>query len=118
MFYKTFLLIVGLMIANLAKTQCYIYCKEVDNKKQETMVGFKLFLEPQNGRQPILISNGNGTLCLNRTDFNNLSNRRIVGFDFLNPLDHERYSMPYELKIRQFRLGDICGKTFLVDFLW
>lgn len=115
---KTFLIIVCLLFASIINAQCNIYCKEVDNKKKETMVGFKLYLEPQNGKQPILISSNNGSLYINRTDFANLRNRRIVGFQFLNPLDHERYSMPYELKVKSFVLAQLCGRTLMVDFLW
>lgn len=118
MFYKTILIVVGLLIVKFSTAQCTIYCKDVDKKNKTTMIGFKLFLEPQHGMQPVLISNNNGSLYLNRSDFLKLRNRRVVGFQFLNPLDHERYSMPVELKQRSFRLAELCGKSLIVGYLW
>lgn len=118
MYFKTFLLLLFLGITILAKTQCVIYCKDVSNKNTITMIGFKLFLEPLNGMQPVLISNSNGTLFINRTDIAKLGNRKIVSFQFLNPLEHERYAMPYELKTRKYRLRELCGKSLIVGYLW
>lgn len=117
---KCFYLVISLcFLAAVGYSQCVIYCKDDNTKPNKVKpVGFKLILEPVKGFQPVLISTDAGSIWINKKDFTKLKERRVIRFEFLNPLDHEKYGTPALFKQRVVRLKDLCSKTLIVNFLW
>jgi len=111
------LLIVIILLGFYAKSQCTIWCRD-DNKKNPKGVAFRLILEPVNGKRPIISSDRNGVLWIGKKSYNKLKSKRVITFQFADPMMHQYYAEPYFLKSQNVLLGTLSGRTLIATTNW
>lgn len=111
------LLIVIILFGFYAQSQCTIWCKD-DNKKSPKSIAFRLILEPVNGKTPIISSDRKGVLWIGKKSYNKLKSKRVISFQFVDPMMHQYYAAPYFLKSQNVLFGSLCGRTLIATTNW
>jgi hypothetical protein len=111
------ILIVIIFFGFYAQSQCTIWCKD-DNKKKPKSITFRLILEPVNGKRPIISSDRNGVLWVGKRSYNKLKSKRVISFQFADPMMHQYYAEPYFLKSQNVLFGSLCGRTLIATTNW
>jgi hypothetical protein len=77
-----------------------------------------LILEPVNGKRPIISSDRNGVLWVGKRSYNKLKSKRVISFQFADPMMHQYYAEPYFLKSQNVLFGSLCGRTLIATTNW
>jgi hypothetical protein len=111
------LLIIIILFGLYAQSQCTIWCRD-DAKKKPKNIAFHLVLEPVHGVKPVISSDRNGVLWIGKKSYNKLKSRRVMSFQFADPMMHQYYAEPYLLKSQRVLFGSLCGRTLIVTTNW
>ncbi len=111
------LLIVIILFGLYAQSQCTVWCRD-DNKKKPKNIAFRLVLEPSNGSTPIISSDRNGVLWIGKKSYNKLKLKRVISFQFADPMMHQYYAEPFFLKSQRVLFGSLCGRTLIATTNW
>ena len=111
------LLITIILLVFFAQSQCTIWCKD-DAKKKPKNIAFRLILEPVNGKRPIISSDRNGVLWVGKKSYNKLKSKRVISFQFADPMMHQYYAEPYFLKSQNVLFGSLCGRILIATTNW
>jgi hypothetical protein len=114
---RWWMFIVITLIGLHTQSQCSIWCKD-DNKKKPQNIAFRLILEPVNGKRPIISSDKNGVLWVSKKSYNILKSKRVIAFQFIDPMMHQYYAEPYILKSQKILFGSLCGRTLVTTKNW
>ncbi len=111
------ILIVIILFGLNVQSQCTVWCKD-DAKRHPKNIAFRLVLEPSNGSRPIISSDKNGVLWVGKKSYNKLKSKRVITFQFADPMMHQYYAEPYFLKSQNVLFGSLCGRTLIVTTNW